>query len=165
MLGSAISLSLSNNFLFFFKKIQIEERYRTDVPFGHRFSTTILWNLLTLSLKDKKTRRSAKHGWALTGGLHSPILDVSLSLGNALNLTGHRQMSTLIKFMGWVASGSVCFVHSHKSCWKHKIYQFRCHSDVSVAERGDLVLFCSRHCVQSVADGARGSIHLLRLPS
>lgn len=48
----------------------------------------------------------------------SVLSEVALSMGKALFLTGSHWMTTLLKFMGRVCAGSVCFVFSHKSCWK-----------------------------------------------
>lgn len=121
----------------------------------------VLSKQINVTLRNGATsvRWGMKYSGAVMGGLHPLISAVSLSQGNTVNLTGCRQMSTLLKFMGWDCSGSVCFVFSHKSWWKQGICRFRCHSNGVVA-----AVLCSFCCVQSVSDGPKDSFHLCSLP-
>lgn len=97
-----------------------------------------------------------KPAWAFMGGLNfsdlSLLCEVALSLGNVSLLTGCHWMTALLKFMGRDDSGSVCFVLSHKSCWRRRIYQFplpqKCCGDGGQGSAG----LCCRCCVQSVSD-------------
>lgn len=66
-------------------------------------------------------------------------------------------MTTTLKFIGRLSSGNVGFVLPHKSCWKHGIYQFRCHSDAVAAQLRDLQYLCSLCCVQSVSDTVKAA--------
>lgn len=88
-------------------------------------------------------KRRKKHLLAFVGGQHSQIKAFFFRLPcfwqpEASVLRGSPWMTTTLKFIGRLSSGNVWFVLPHKSCWKHGIYQFRCHSDAIAAQLRDL---------------------------
>ncbi len=83
-----------------------------------------------------------KHARGFQGGLYSLIwVRGRLVSGKCLVLYRPPLNGYITEVYGLSLLGSVCFVFSHKSCWKRGIYQFRCHSNGVVAEQRDLQLF------------------------
>lgn len=134
----------------------------------HIFFIPLVSSLLVIQHMPKEItlthiipKRRKKHLLAFVGGQHSQIKAFFFRLPcfwqpEASVLRGSPWMTTTLKFIGRLSSGNVWFVLPHKSCWKHGIYQFRCHSDAIAAQLRDLQ-FSALFAVCSVSDRVKAA--------